>query len=393
MSDVPGIEGSGDGGEIDIAPPDSATGAAIAAGAALACLSCGAAIAGAYCATCGQKNDDMRRSSFVLFKDFLKDTLSFDSRMWRTLALMAVAPGTVPTNYSHGRRSRYTPPVRLFLVVSFLFFLVLGLTHTMFVAVDVVAKTPEEIAADRARLEEAIREAGPEAQEAVAEARAAVEDNSAVLIDGQTVDCDIKTKLRFFVRPQDVRIDEDKWRRCAESIARAAKVEIDSDEKGGQKLDKRDGPTEADVERGLDRVIAGVNLLVADPTAFNAGINTWLPRIMFLMAPVLALIMALFIRGRDALLFDHLVLALYSHAAAFSVIGAAIIFGQFGVPNVFPVAMAVLCVYFIATLKRAYKRGWIKTVLSAVFIGILYLIILSSVVSSILVNQIWRAAA
>jgi hypothetical protein len=87
------------------------------------------------------------------------------------------------------------------------------------------------------------------------------------------------------------------------------------------------------------------------------------------------------------------VLALYSHAAAFSVIGAAIIFGQFGVPNVFPVAMALLGVYFVAALRRAYKRGWIKTVLSSVFIGVFYLIVLSSIVGSILVNQIWRAAA
>ncbi|NWG92976.1 MAG: DUF3667 domain-containing protein [Parvularculaceae bacterium] len=385
---LPEIEAGEDDGGVDIAP-EGAIGAAIATGAALACLSCGAAIAGAYCANCGQKNDDMRRSSFVLFKDFVKDTFAFDSRMWRTLGLMAAAPGVVPTNYSHGRRSRYTPPVRLFLVVSFLFFLVLGLTHTMFVAVEVVAKSPAEIAADRARLEAAMREAGPAAQEAIAEA---ARENEAVVIDGETVDCDIKTRLRFFVRPQDVKIDEDKWRRCAESIKRAAKVEIENDESDAAKPGAQEGPDEADFERGFERVLAGVNLLVADPTAFNAGINTWLPRIMFFMAPVLALITAMFIRGRDALLFDHLVLALYSHAAAFTVIGAAILLGQFGVPNVFPAAMALLGVYFVLALRRAYKRGWIKTVLSSAFIGVLYLIVLTSVVGAILVNQIWRAA-
>ncbi len=389
-SDTSEIDPGDDG--IDVAPSGGAIGVVAAAGAALACLSCAAAIVGPYCANCGQRNDDMRRSSFVLFMDFVKDTFAFNSRMWRTLGLMAVAPGTVPANYSHGKRSRYTPPVRLFLVVSFLFFLTLGLTHTMFVAFDVEAKTPEEIAADRSAMEEALREAGADAQMAVAEARTAVEQDGAVVIDGQTVDCDIKAKVRFFVRPQDVNVDQEKWRACADSIASAAKVEIDEGPQGGP-TGTDNGIAKEDVERGFQRVLAGVNLMVANPAVFNEEINTWLPRVMFLMAPVLALIMALFIRGRDALLFDHLVLSLYSHAAAFAIIGLAIILGQFGVPYVFPVAMAGLGVYFITALKRAYKRGWVKTIYSSAFASLIYLVVLTSVVGSIIANQIWRAAA
>ena len=206
MSDIPDIE-PGEGGEAIEPPAEAVIGAAVAAGAALACLSCGAKIVGAWCANCGQKNDDMRRSVFVLFKDFIKDTFSFDSRMWRTLGLMAAAPGRVPTDYSHGKRSRYTPPVRLFLVVSFLFFLILGLTQTLFVAFDVKAKTPAEIAAEKQRTEEALAELPPEARAAV---EAAGEDaDGLVVIDGESVDCDINVKVRFFVHPKDLALDAD----------------------------------------------------------------------------------------------------------------------------------------------------------------------------------------
>lgn len=374
MNDIPDIEDVGD------IVAEAAAAAAIGA----ACLSCGAAIVGPYCSGCGQRNDDMRRSSFVLFKDFLKDTFDFDSRMWRTLGSMAITPGAAASNYSHGRRSRYTPPVRLFLVVSFLFFLTLGLTHTMFVAVDVRPKTAAEIAADRARLDEARRTAGPEAQARIDAARA---EGEAIVIDGASVDCDIATEVRFFVRAQDVRVDEAAWRGCAKSISDAANAEIAADSRASDSMGV------ADVERGFSRVMAGVDLLIANPVVFNEEINVWLPRVMFFMAPVLALILALFIRGRDALLFDHLVLSLYSHAAAFAIIGAAIVLGQFGVPHVFPVAMALLGVYFIAALRRAYKRGWIKTVLSSLLVGAFYFLILMSVVGTIIANQIWRAAA
>lgn len=389
-SDTPEIDPAEDGGGIDAPPADAAMGAAFATGAALVCLSCAAKIAGPFCWNCGQKNDDMRRSTFVLFKDFIKDTFAFDSRMWRTLGLMAASPGAVPTNYSHGKRSRYTPPVRLFLVVSFLFFLVLSVTHTMFVAVEVRAKTAEEIAAEKAALETALAEAGPEARAALE--RTQINDAPGVItVDGDQSECDITASLRFFVRPQGLRVDEEKWRACSASITQAAQEEI----KAGEELDElpvQAGVTEEDAARGFDRLMNGIDLIVANPVAFNNEINVWLPRVMFFMAPVLALILALFIRGRNALLFDHLVLSLYSHAMGFAIIGVAILLGQFGVPGVFPVAMSALGVYFVAALKRAYGRGWIKTVLTSVFAGLIYFLALTSVVGSIIANQIWRAA-
>lgn len=352
-----------------------------------ACLSCNASIVGPYCAVCGQKNDDLRRASYLLARDFIEDTFAFDSRMWRTLGLMATAPGAVPTNYSQGKRSRYTPPVRLFLVVSFLFFLTIGLTRMMFVAFDVEAKTPAEIAADQKEMQAALDAAGPEAREIIETAQAEAAARSAVEIDGQMVDCDIRMNMRFFVRPQDLTFDEEKWRACADSIANAASEGIETD------ASPQEGDiTDQDVKRGIGRVLAGVNAMVADPGAFNQQMNAWLPRIMFLMAPVLALFLAMFIRGPDALLFDHLVLAIYSHAAGFAVIGAAVILAQFGVPYVFPVGMAVLGVYFIAALKRAYQRGWVKTVYSALFVSFLYLLTLTSISGVIIANQIWRAA-
>ena len=52
------------------------------------------------------------------------------------------------------------------------------------------------------------------------------------------------------------------------------------------------------------------------------------------MTPITALLMGVFIRGRDALFFDHMVMALYGHAVAFAVVGAAILLTQLGVPMV-----------------------------------------------------------
>jgi hypothetical protein len=385
--DIPDID-PGDGGGVDETAKKK--GGHKLAPTGERCLACDAEIVGPYCAACGQKNDDMRRSTLILFKDFIEDTFSFDSRMWTTLGLMAAAPGRVPTNYSHGQRSRYTPPVRLFLVISFLFFLVLGLTKTMLVAIEVTAKTPEEIAAAKADYADALEKMDDKTRALVESASAS---NEAIVIDGKDVKCNINVKARFFVRPQDISIDQEKWRECAQSVSEAAKVEIDAPETKVQGEIGDAALTKEDIKTGFDRIVSGLDMLVSDPVSFNESVNLWLPRVMFFMAPILALILALFIRGRGALFFDHLVLSLYSHATGFAIFGAAIMLGQFGVPQMLPASILALGLYFTLALKRAYGRGWVKTVWTSAMAGFVYFVILVGIVMAIVGEKIWAAAA
>ena len=384
--DIPDID-PGDGGGVDETAKRKPAAAISPTGER--CISCDAEIVGPYCAICGQKDDDMRRSSFVLFKDFIEDTFSFDSRMWRTLGLMASAPGLVPRNYSHGKRSRYTPPVRLFLVVSFLFFLVLGLTHTMFVAFEVTAKTQEQIEKEKAEFAEALDEMDEETRAIV---EGAQNSDQAVVVDGQEINCDINLKLRFFVRPQDIKFDEEKWSQCAKSVSSAATIQIEKPDAEGVRENNGRAITKEELSEGFTRIVAGVDALATDPLKFNESVNLWLPRVMFFMAPVLALILLLFIR-RGAFFFDHLVLSLYSHATGFAIFGAAILLAQAGAPQVLPMSIAALGVYFVLALKRAYNRGWIKTIWTSAMSGFFYLIILVSLVTAIIGERIWTAAA
>jgi len=49
--------------------------------------------------------------------------------VWRTLAALLFRPGLLTTEFFAGRRARYLPPVRLYLVVSVLFFAVASASH------------------------------------------------------------------------------------------------------------------------------------------------------------------------------------------------------------------------------------------------------------------------
>ena len=56
-------------------------------------------------------------------REATEDLTHADSRVWHTLSALFFRPGHLTQEFFAGRRSRYLPPVRLYLVVSVLFFL------------------------------------------------------------------------------------------------------------------------------------------------------------------------------------------------------------------------------------------------------------------------------
>lgn len=89
-----------------------------------ACLNCGASLRGQYCGQCGQRAGARRISFWELVRDAFGDLFELDSRLWRTLVPLMIRPGLLTHDYLQGRRARYMPPFRMYLVLSLLFFLV-----------------------------------------------------------------------------------------------------------------------------------------------------------------------------------------------------------------------------------------------------------------------------
>ena len=89
-----------------------------------ACLNCGAILGGQYCGNCGQRGASRLISIWELLKDAFGDLLELDSRLWRTLIPLMIRPGQLTRDYLRGRRARYMPPFRMYLVLSIVFFLI-----------------------------------------------------------------------------------------------------------------------------------------------------------------------------------------------------------------------------------------------------------------------------
>ena len=87
------------------------------------CKNCNSELVGLYCSECGQKNSQLLSIKEIL-KEFSDNVFSFDTRFFITLKYLITKPGLLTTEYWLGRRTKYLPPLRLYLVMSLMYFFI-----------------------------------------------------------------------------------------------------------------------------------------------------------------------------------------------------------------------------------------------------------------------------
>ena len=90
------------------------------------CQNCDQPLNGEYCSNCGQRDIELLKFK-KLIKDFFDHHLDLDSRLFRTIKYLITNPGFLTAEYWNGRRAKYVPPLKLYLITSFIFFLVYSL--------------------------------------------------------------------------------------------------------------------------------------------------------------------------------------------------------------------------------------------------------------------------
>lgn len=91
------------------------------------CPNCGDRTPGRFCRHCGQARRVVHVSLREMVADFLDDQLTLNSRLPRSLAFLLVRPGHLTREYLRGRIASYIRPLRLYVGTSVLFFLVFAL--------------------------------------------------------------------------------------------------------------------------------------------------------------------------------------------------------------------------------------------------------------------------
>ncbi len=99
----------------------------------LECLNCAQPLMGNenFCSYCGQKNTTKKLSFGVFLNNLFEGLFSYDSRFWRTFIPLLLKPGKVSKEFVEGKRAKFVNPFQMYLNVSIVFFLLLGITNKM----------------------------------------------------------------------------------------------------------------------------------------------------------------------------------------------------------------------------------------------------------------------
>lgn len=349
------------------------------------CMNCGATLEGKYCHKCGQKDSDFRRPYWTFLEDITDNVISKDSRLWRTLGYLLFLPGAMTREYIAGRRIRFLPPIRTFLISIVVFFLtanvldvailkIVGEPQTYQERYDAlqtrVAKEEADIERYRAednsfRLEDSIADrdkylADIKDLEAWRAEKLAEPDQSKVHYtdDGQLIyDYSVEPEMFSPITKDDKPIPED-------YINQEIQIGLaDDDDEGGFFAE-----LQPKVERGLKNA-------AQDPRRLNNALNNWVPVIMGFFVPLTALFLRFYYWKREHYLFNQLVFSLHFHTYLFFVLTFFVIAQKFLGSNVstWMFTWAVPLYFFIA-LKVATGQGWFRTFFKFLVISLFYFI-------------------
>ena len=76
-----------------------------------------------YCYNCGQENHDKRVTVGLLVKDLLAESWTLDNKALKSLWPLITKPGFLTREFMNGKRVSYNKPLRLYLFISFVYFL------------------------------------------------------------------------------------------------------------------------------------------------------------------------------------------------------------------------------------------------------------------------------
>lgn len=89
------------------------------------CLNCGAELHGHFCHVCGQENLEMKETFGHMMSHAISDYFHFDYQFFHTLKPLLFKPGKLTTEYMTGHRAAYLHPVKMYIFISIVYFLLL----------------------------------------------------------------------------------------------------------------------------------------------------------------------------------------------------------------------------------------------------------------------------
>lgn len=399
------------------------------------CANCETKLEGPVCHMCGQVDDEYHRPVRGLFSEIIEGLFALDGRVARTIPALLLFPGRVTRSFLKGRRMRYMPPFRVYIIASLIFFLLVPLNSGFDQAASDMregwnnAETGQEAAARgmneaRAAIDDQVA-AGTMSEEDAERALATFntlgmmgvrlgEEGEGAEITHLTpygpkipggaerLDPLEKTAEAGFAPPVPDPLAlsfEDKLALTENPPAEAGDIVVTGAEPmTGEGGDEGSGPLDLSVNgERIERFFAPEDFgepapqtvwplelrrylgqrfahVANDPGDWLESAVDWVPRVMFVMVPVYALLLGLVYAWRRGFyLYDHMIVSLHFHAALF--LSMAILSKASLLIGAGWATFAMICysnAYLYKLHRVVYERGRFQSVVRTIVLTMMY---------------------
>ncbi len=340
------------------------------------CLNCGARLRGQYCGSCGQRARSRLISLWELVRDAFGDLFELDSRLWRTVTPLLIRPGLLTADYLAGRRARYMPPFRMYLVLSLVFFLIAFFNPreelALLYAPDQAGATVEQASGGDDASEDDPSGTDNAAGEAVDSQALGEEIRDDVLEDlaeagvGTEEDDDSDDGIRVSINGQDI-----------DDVADEEGCELGD-------YDVSNMPEWFRVRFSRERVEAACTRAFISEEGRQEFLGKMLdniPLALFILLPLMALVQAFLYPLSRRYYVEHLLFFVHFHAFFFLILSLQVLWGRlidsFDGPNwlgVLPIVATsfYIPIYLFKSMRRVYEQGWFLTFFKYLILIIAY---------------------
>lgn len=290
-----------------------------------------------FCPNCGQENHAPNQPIKHYSSELIESLLHLDSKIFLTLKTMLRYPGKITREYNENMRARYTPPVRLYVFISLIFF----------VLIQIPTKNDRTVNPGKVNL--------PELQDSIL-----IHNDSIPIVDTTITDSLIKFNLAGIVLKMTAKE--------LEQFKKGNPNDLDS-------LIKANNLKPNYFNRTFFKQI--IKSLNADEDYMNRFKEKFIKfgsLSLFLLMPFFALLLSLTYFRSKKNYYEYLIFSIHYHTIVFVILSVILIINIFIiVPEWIYVILAVGLFYYLGkALRFNYEGSRIRTIFKIILITLVY---------------------
>jgi len=337
------------------------------------CLNCGNEISDRYCSHCGQENVNPKESTGHLVGHFVSDITHYDSKFLTTIRDLLFRPGFLTTEYLTGRRVRYLNPVRMYIFISFIFFITLFAQKKNEMHASENQSPLQHLNTEKQYLADSLKKSLRHIRDSsvYGKLKDSVVRNIAASLDtivpatdtSESIGISVSTRGFLFTRT------ENRYNSLQE---------YDSVQKSLPDKEK-DG--------FFGRLFTRKNISIkkrlgsASEIAVEEEFQHNVPKLMFVLLPLFALLLLIFYRKRKVTYAGHIIFSVHYHSFAFLVLFLMNLVNMIAPSfsfsiTVLIISLLLLYLYLVVALKNVYRQSFFISTLKGLVISIIYILLL-----------------